>query len=376
VATAQEATVSRAEFEALKARMAEFERLVQTQQQTIANQAAQLATRTANPHSPAEAWAEHIAIHGVVEVEAGYAKTSSDDDAAEAKESDLALATVEIGIEARLSDWIAGEVVLLYEEDDTEEVTVDMGVIALGNPEASPLYLELGKMYVPFGVYDSSFITDPLTLELGETRESAARLGAVFGGLDLSISLFNGDVEDDADSHLDDFVAALTYEHAFSESVALLVGAAYATNMADSDGITDRIDEMTGGTVIRDKVSGASLFAALAIGRFGFLAEYVTALDDFAAGEILAGAEATPSAWNVEACMAVSEALSIAVKYEAGSELGDWLPEKRYGIAASYLVHEGDWGAATLSLEYMHGEYDDADNTEEDALTAQFAIEF
>jgi hypothetical protein len=74
--------------------------------------------------------------------------------------------------------------------------------------------------------------------------------------------------------------------------------------------------------------------------------------------------------------MAVSEALSIAVKYEAGSELGDWLPEKRYGIAASYLVHEGDWGAATLSLEYMHGEYDDADNTEEDALTAQFAIEF
>ncbi len=375
LATAQESTVSRAEFEALKARMAEFERLVQTQQQTIAVQAAQLATQTARPVIPAQPWSDHLTIHGVVEVEAGYARTSSDDPAAEAKGSDLTLAVVEIGLEARLNDWIAGEVVLLYEEDDTEDVTVDVGILRLGNPDAFPLYLEVGKMYVPFGAFGSSFITDPLVLELSETRESAAQLGAVFGNLDLSLTVFNGDIEDDDESQLDDLVLALSYAHSFSDDVILELGVAYTTNLADSDGITDRIDELTGDVLVADKVDGINAFACLTMGRFGFLAEYVGALDDFAAGEV-AAASARPSAWNFEASFAATEKLGVALKYERGEDLNDWLPDTRYGVAASYLLHEGDYGAAILSLEYLHGTYDDGNDTEEDTLTAQLAIEF
>jgi hypothetical protein len=369
---AQERTVSRDEFEALERRMAGLERLVQTQKEVISEQATRLANaETGKPSAaPAASWADHVTVSGVIEVEAGYAHTSAD-----GGESDLALATVELRIEARLNDWIGGSLVLLYEEDDTEEVTVDVGVITLGNPDAFPLYLEVGKMYVPFGDFASSFISDPLALELGETRETAARLRAMLGPLDLSLSVFNGDIEDDGSSHLDDFVLALAFAHEFSESVSLTLGTSYTSNLADSDGLTDRLDEMTGDTVLADKVAGVNLFAALAIGRVGLLAEYVGALDEFAADEILARREAKPSAWNFETSLAVTDALTVALRYETGNEFGDWLPETRYGIAASYLLHDGDWGATVLSLEYMRGEYDDEDGTDEDLLTAQLAIE-
>jgi hypothetical protein len=59
-------------------------------------------------------------------------------------------------------------VVFLCEDDN---LTVDEGFIALGAEEDLPFYLEAGKTVVPFGNYETRFITDPLPLEPGETNE-------------------------------------------------------------------------------------------------------------------------------------------------------------------------------------------------------------
>jgi len=74
-----------------------------------------------------------LSFSGAVEVEYGFENGYGDE-----KTSDITLATVELGVEARISDWAVTDVVLLWEEDDTPQVEVDKGTITLGNTERSP----------------------------------------------------------------------------------------------------------------------------------------------------------------------------------------------------------------------------------------------
>ena len=108
-----------------------------------------------------------VTFGGLVEVEATTGK-----DYEGTKESDITLATVELGLDAEITDWVNGHILLLYEEDDTP-LCVDEGFITLGNLEKFPLYFAAGKMYVPFGAFETNMISDPLTLELGENNESS-----------------------------------------------------------------------------------------------------------------------------------------------------------------------------------------------------------
>jgi hypothetical protein len=55
-----------------------------------------------------------LSFSGAVEVEAGFENGYGDE-----KTSDITLATVELGLEAKLSEWARATVVLLWEEDDT-----------------------------------------------------------------------------------------------------------------------------------------------------------------------------------------------------------------------------------------------------------------
>lgn len=132
---------------------------------------------------PGTALSESDAYHlgGVVEVEAGFV---NEDDSAMGDSSDIALATVEIGLDAKLNKNVEAQIVLLYE--DGEDFTVDEGTITLTGPYGE--FITAGKMYVPFGMFNSHFISDPLTLELGETNESAILIG--YGNDVFDVSLF------------------------------------------------------------------------------------------------------------------------------------------------------------------------------------------
>jgi len=319
-------------------------------------------------------WLKHLTLSCLVEVEGSYADTDPAE-GSDTSQSDIVLATVEIGLGLDITDWISGEVVLLWEEDDTEPMDVDVGVVHLGNAEEFPLYFEAGKMYPPFGRFESSFITDPVVLELGETRESAARLGAVFGPVDFSISAFNGDVDEagEDDDHVENLVFGVAFEHKM-EPVQIAAGAAYTTNLADSDGLTDEVaaDDAT----IRDYVAGLNVWAGLSCGRVGLLAEYVGAVDEFEADELaFAGAEkARPWSVNFEAAFEVTDKFSIAGKCEIGDDLFDFQPDERYGVCGSYVLYEGNPASATLSLEYLHDDYETDDQA--DTVTVQLAIGF
>lgn len=316
-------------------------------------------------------WAERITLSGLIEVEANYEDVDSDDPDTDGDSSDLTLATVELGVDVDIAKHVSGHVLFLWEEDDTDPVEVDEGFITLDGEDVVPLYLSAGKMYVPFGYYESHFISDPITLELGETNESALKGGFVYQGLELSVAAFNGDVDETGeDNHIESYVGSAVYSlpEETVKDLGLMLGVSYISNIAESDGLEGE----TPGE-IADYVGGLGAFVSVSFrDRFFFEAEYIGATDSFEAGELNFddGQALKPKAWNFEFAFVPIDRLEVGVRYEGGDDLGGFQPEEQYGAVASYGLFEN----TALSLEYLHGEFENDD--ERDLVTAQLGIEF
>ena len=315
---------------------------------------------------------KHLSISGLVEVEAAVGNDFEDNDF-----SDIVLATVELGFDAEINDWVNAHVLLLYEEDDTE-LDVDEGTITVGNPEVCPGYVTAGKMYVPFGNYETYMVSDPLTLEIGETNESAVLVGVDASGFYASVYAFNGDVneiEDGSDDKIASYGGNVGYGFE-NDTMDGDIGAGYISNIADSDLMQDVVPEE-----IEDQVPGYAVHAVLNIGPLGIIGEYVGAAEGFEADELPFGTGgAQPTAWQLEAGytfeLGGKEAV-LAVGYqETGEALALELPETRLMGAFGIEIYDN----TTLSFEYAHDEdYDESDGgtgNDADVGTAQLAVEF
>jgi hypothetical protein len=322
--------------------------------------------------TPLLAGLERLSISGVIEAEAGYEDIDYDHPSQEDEDSsDITLATVELGIDADISKYVSGHVLFLWEEDETEPVDLDEGYITLDGADKLPIYANIGKLYVPFGSFGTYFISDPLTLEMGETRESAVQAGWGNDFFDLGISVFNGDVDEkDSDNHIESYVAnaAVSLPGNAFPGLNMSLGGSYISNIADSDGLED---EVSGD--LKDYVPGLGAFLSMAYMERIFLeAEFVGALDEFEAGELNfdAGQKMEPQTWNFELAFVPVDKWTVAAKYEGGDDLGDFLPETQYGAAVSYSLFEN----TALAVEYLHGEFENDD--EQDRITTQLAVEF
>ena len=313
-------------------------------------------------------WYDRVQISGVVEVEAGYEKVSDNDPATEDETtSDVDLAAVELVVDAKLCKHVDGHVMFKYEDD---EVFVDEGFFTLIGNEQFPAYLIGGRQYIPFGNYDSHFVTDPNTLVLGETNEGAAVAGYRIGGemVDLRLGVFNGRVKElDSDDKIDNLVAAVTV----SPLNVVTLGASYTTNIAGSDTLSEFVTSEDG---LDSLVGGWAAYASLTfLERFKLIGEYVAAVDEFEAGELYAVDDTErrqPTAWNMELGVGITEKIEAAVRYGGSEDGGDMMPESQYGAVVNFGIFE-----CNLALEYMRGEFAD-DAQEVDTVTAQFALEF
>lgn len=321
-------------------------------------------------------WWEGVTLSGLVEVEAMSSDNADINSATDNGDvSDIAVATVELGLEARLNDWTRASVVLLYEEDDTE-LDVDAATLTFGNPDASPLYLTVGRTVVPFGRFVTHMVSDPFTLEIGETYETTALVGFESDGLYGSAFLFNGDADEEGD---DDTISNgglnLGYAHE-GDNGSFDVSVSYLSDLADTDALTDTV----GGTV-SDEVAAWSAYVAYARGPFTVLGEYLAASDRFDAGDLaFDGRGAKPSAWNVEAGYTFELAgkeSTVAIGYQNTEEaLGLELPEERLSVGLSVAMMEN----TAVSFEWARDEaYETADGgtgQDGDTVTAQLAVEF
>jgi hypothetical protein len=311
-----------------------------------------------------------VDISGLLEVEASYSSDYED-----AKEGDVDLATLELGIDVALNDFASGFVLLKYENDDDDDVFLDEGGITIGNVEEYGFAVTAGKLYVPFGVYETAMISDPLTLELGETREGAVTVDFATGGFYGAAYAFNSEIGDDAeDDEIDAFGVTAGYAFA-AEGMSVDVSAGWISNLTSSGGFSDYLDE-EGVDILDDYTAGATVCAVVNVADFTLIGEYLTALDD----DYLATEDSEPETWNLELGygfdMSGHEA-SVAVAYQGSDEaafLG--LPETRLAAVFGYEITAG----LGVSFEYIHDEDYDSDDggtgDSADAVTCQLALEF
>lgn len=298
-------------------------------------------------------------LSGLIEAEASLVHIEGGDE-----EDDLRLCTLQIGLDAEFTPWLGGHIIGLWEEDDTEPMVVDEAVISLTSPwqlGGQTPALHLGRQYLPFGRFESVMISDPLTLDLGETHTTAAVLALDGERWSASLGTFDGSV-DDGDDRLDSWLLAI--EATPREGVTL--GASWISDLAESDAALVQ-DEGSYG----DEVPGWSAFVALAHGNFGLNAEYLAAVDRFEDEQVAFGEDLTgrrPQAWNLEFSWQATEQLQLAARYE---EADDYQADvRRYGATASY----GLCDYALLAVEYLHA--DAIDEEPSHTLTAQLAVEF
>jgi len=321
-------------------------------------------------------WADKIHPSACIEVEAFYEDYNFHDPSVrDTDTSDLKLATVAFGFDVDIAKHVKGSLFFLYEEDDTEPIEVDEGIITIDGADAVPLYVDLGKMYVPFGMFESHFIRDPLTLELGETNESAVVGGFRNDWVELSVGAFNGDIDETGDeNHIDNCLASacFTLPETTVPDFNLIAGVSCMSNIADSNNL-QTVGTGVSAATIKNHIGGFNAFViASLLDRYFFNAEYLGAIDDFEAGELSfdGGQSYRPEVWTIELACGVTDRLNLAVCYEGSNDCGDFLPEKQFGGCVSY----GLFKDTSIALEYLYGKYENKDTRH--LMTTQLAIEF
>ncbi|MCG5512440.1 LbtU family siderophore porin [Ectothiorhodospira shaposhnikovii] len=293
----------------------------------------------------AQAQMPELTWSGLLEIEANWAE-----DYEGGSGSDLNLATVELGLEARFNELLSARVLLLYEDDgEDSEVEVDEAVISLGLPAMPGAYLEVGRQYVPFGRFETALVSDPLALELAETRETAALLGWESDQFYGAAWVFSGDTRDNLNG------VGLNLGMLFDAGpVEMDLGVAYTSTLGDSDTLQE-VEAVVEGK----RVGGYNAYVTAVHGPFTLAAEYVVAEKRFDAGQLeFNGKGARPSVWGVELAWeldGLQRPVTLAAAAQGSSEAfieEDALELPRYRYLAGVSVALMD--QLSLSFEYSH----------------------
>lgn len=354
--------------------------LIQNQQRELDKLKAALAktqaaqTEKTTSDGPLSSLDQKFSFGGVVEIEA-----TKSEDFASAESSDITLATVELFVDAELSDLVSTHVQFLYEDDGDDIIRLDEGFVTLGNTERHPPYLQAGKWVVPFGNFDTDMSSDPLTLDLGETKEAAVLFGVASDGFTLEGFVYNGDTQQANDNdEIEQAGLAFGYGTEIMGGEVNL-GASYVRNIADSDGLTTGL--AAAARALDRLVGGIEGHAALSLQSWTLRGSYMTAAKAFRAAELaFNGRGAKPKAWHLEAAYSTSingqDVTVAATAQGTGEALALGLPERRYGTAVTLGVLEH----AAITAEYLRdNDYGIGDGgTGNDGYTAtlKLAVEF
>ena len=324
-------------------------------------------------------------VGALVEVELDYRVDNTDSNDPNTKDtssSDISVATVELYFDGQLTDWISGHVQLLWEQDVTDPIDMDEAYIAIANEEISSMSYIFGKMYTPFGSFESNMIFDPLTLELGETNESAALIGYDNNFYALGY-IFNGDINEtskinDGDNNIDNFGLKIGYAIG-NETFSIDAGVDYINNLADSDVL--QVFTVNG---LESFVAGLGVHANFNFGMFTVIAEYVDAMDDFQVNELidednnpLNTQKRSPSAYNIEAGFEIGTITTLAVGYQGSSDAMDiGFPESVGLIAVGLDIADSTGLSFELAFPSEYSTSEGGDGETDIVFTTQLAIEF
>lgn len=337
---------------------------------------------TKTPRSLASIY-DKIILSGAIELDYAYAQDSDVlDNTQNHSTSDLDIGTIELGMEARLHEYVTANLLLMGENLDSDRrIFWDEAFVTLANKNL-PFYFIGGKRCQPFGKFESLLINDPITQDLYEINKTGATASLVFSqlgfsGLDLDISatLYKGET-------LMDRVGDTGYGPERSTSPAydptdsvnsfiLYAGLGLAENMSLS---------LFFNSEPGDGERNTTLGSAFHWERAGFIldAEYATAL----AREThdADNREYKERAWTASLGYQILDPLLIAVRYEnfhAGEKQPSSL-DHRYSLGTTYTLFENEPFVCNLMGEYRRSFYEPDVGTDQNLneFFARLALEF
>ena len=273
---------------------------------------------------------------------------------------------LQLGLGITFSENVGAELVFEYEME-TGSSKLDEGLLGY---ESELLGASLGRFYVPFGEYFSSFVIGPM-LEFGEARVNALSVDYSWEDrLEVFAYVFESEVYEAGENNdKPDWGLGLELS---SVDDAVKFGLNYISDIAESD--AGFLDDFNGR--YRSRVGGWNAYAI-----YGMDKAIITAGMVHAAGKYqeLEPQEDQPAAWNLELAWFPGPVYQIAVRLEHSDELADE-PEWQYGVSVSWRLHKN----INLLADYLYGDYksgfveDDNDNElrHRNLVAAQLAIAF
>lgn len=237
----------------------------------------------------------------------------------------------------------------LKRDGDEGDIEVDDAFVTAAL--AGDVSITGGLLYLPFGVFETNMISDPLTLDLGEKRDPAVVVEGSADALHGAIYVYQRDAGEEPDN---DRI------NGYGTSVGYAVEGA-ASGFSVTVGYISDVWELS-------EAPGFSASAGGNLGDATVLVEHVGALE-----ELMDGMQ--PSAFMVELGYSLENILGsdavAAIGYQSTREAsGIELPESRTIVGLSAGITDN----TSVAFEWRRDEDYGGDST--DLATAQFTVEF
>lgn len=274
--------------------------------------------------------------------------------------TNIGLSEAGLSLAATITDWAAVEAGFLYEHTDlgerqnvfgSEAAFLETATFHVSIPEG-PWSLVAGRQFLPFGVFDTRMISEPLTLEVAETNEISISLGWNSGGLRAALFGFGKNDGLESANGLAGYGVAFSYSSE-REEAGLALNLALTSDFSYSANMVGLLADTTANKGPADRITGLSAHAALRYGVATLIAEYVGALESYATREMeFAGRGAQPASWLLEAAYdfdAGGRTATAAIGYQATRQaLALELPARRLLAIVSVQLAE----PFTLAVEW------------------------
>lgn len=333
---------------------------------------------------------DFIEMGGTVEFEIGSIR-----DYGKKRHTEFSVSAAELDFDISLVDWLSAYIAIEYDpptdrlfNTPADDSPIDRFVLkeahmTFGGTEEYPYFIKLGRFYIPFGLGsgaalgDTLSISDPLTIEIFETRKESIMIGKNWDGFRLAAYVYN---RDNRFFHIqeyesDQFGATFGYSTPESDEYVFTAAIDYINSIFDTDGLLDAFPE----ALEEPPAPGLSAHVRYLKNGISLIAEVDGALKKTSFEQDDEHYGLTPSAWMIEGGYITemySKKVFGAVDFSESYNLDGAYSRRRV------LVNIGIWltDAILWGLEYAHDIDYSASNggtgESTNSVITQFAVEF
>ncbi len=285
---------------------------------------------------------------------------------------DNTLLSFDLNLEANLYKNLSGIIDFNWDGNTPDKISIDEAYLKFD----SKINIKGGKLYLPFGDFETNFISDPLTQELGEIRDKSISVEINFKNLILKPFIFKPSIKNRNNNLGWGFSFKFDKEFQNVEDSAIEIQFSYINTTSDNDNFKDFLSDNNLHKV-ENFFNGISVFFKFEYKNFAFIGEIVKYVKS-----VYVEKRFKPLSWNFELGYNLKK-VNIALRYEGSKDTAfideELFMNKQYGISVSIEIFKN----INLSFEFLHGKPDrklvkflEEDINKKDTFSTKLHFEF